>query len=87
VETIQGRRVFKGGNYMREHGSYKSVNIAARVLFFWIQIAGYWIKQLLRHQELKNLRLYDYLYFKTKMGVAGLTFEPHPPNSETLYNF
>ena len=25
--------------------------------------------------------------FKTKMGVAGLIFEPHPPNFENLYNF
>ena len=22
-----------------------------------------------------------------KMGVAGLIFEPHPPNFENLYNF
>ena len=27
-----------------------------------------------------------YGYFKTKMGVAGLMFEPHPPNFENLYN-
>ena len=27
------------------------------------------------------------LIFQTKMGVAGLIFAPHPPNSETLYNF
>ena len=25
-------------------------------------------------------RIYGYLYFNTKMGVAGLMFEPHPPN-------
>jgi hypothetical protein len=23
----------------------------------------------------------------TKMGMAGLMFEPHPPNFENLYNF
>ena len=28
-----------------------------------------------------------YTYFKTKMGVAGLVFEPHPPNIEYLHNF
>ena len=25
--------------------------------------------------------------FKTKMGVTGLMFEPHPLNFENLYNF
>ena len=24
---------------------------------------------------------------QTKMGVAGLIFEPHPPNFENIYNF
>ena len=32
-------------------------------------------------------RIYGYLYFETKMGVAGLMIEPHPPNFEKLYNF
>ena len=27
------------------------------------------------------------VYFKTKMSVAGVVFEPHPPNFEDLYNF
>ena len=27
------------------------------------------------------------LYFKTKIGVAGLMLEPHPPNFENLYIF
>ena len=31
--------------------------------------------------------IYDYLYFKTKMGVAGLMFEPHPPNFEIYTTF
>ena len=31
--------------------------------------------------------LTGYLYFKTKMGMAGLIFEPHPPNFENIYNF
>ena len=26
-------------------------------------------------------------FMATKMGVAGLVFEPHPPNFENLYNF
>ena len=34
-----------------------------------------------------KLMVYGHLYFKTKMGVAGLMFEPHPPNFEKLYNF
>ena len=29
----------------------------------------------------------DDLYFKTKMGVAGLIFEPHPPNFGNQYIF
>ena len=28
-----------------------------------------------------------YSYSKTKMGVAGVIFVPHPPNFEKLYNF
>ena len=28
---------------------------------------------------LQNWRIYGYLYFKTKMGLAGLIFEPYPP--------
>ena len=28
-----------------------------------------------------------YLCFKTKMGIAGWIFEPHPSNFEILYNF
>ena len=27
------------------------------------------------------------LYSKTKIGIAGVIFEPHPPNFENLYNF
>ena len=30
---------------------------------------------------------YGYLYFKTKMDMASIMFEPHPPNFENLYNF
>ena len=26
-------------------------------------------------------------FMATKMGVAGLVFEPHPPNFENFYNF
>ena len=37
--------------------------------------------------QLQNWQIYGYLYFKTKMGVAGVIFEPHPPNFENLYNF
>ena len=40
-----------------------------------------------RKSETKNWHIYGYLYSKTKMGVAGLIFEPHPPNFENLYNF
>ena len=29
----------------------------------------------------------EYFYSKTKMGMAGVIFEPHPPNFENLYNF
>ena len=32
-------------------------------------------------------RIYGYLYIKTKIGVAGLIFEPHPPNFENVYIF
>ena len=38
-------------------------------------------------QKDSNRRIYGYLYIKTKMGVAGLIFEPHPPNFENQYNF
>ena len=39
-------------------------------------------------RDIKQIwRIYGYLYFKTKMGVSGLMFEPHPPNFEKLYNF
>ena len=31
--------------------------------------------------------LYGYLYIKTKIGMAGLIFQPHPPNFENQYNF
>jgi hypothetical protein len=31
--------------------------------------------------------MYGNLYFKTKMGDAGLMFEPHPSNFEKFYNF
>ena len=27
------------------------------------------------------------VYIKTKMGVAGLIFEPHPPDFKNPYNF
>ena len=36
---------------------------------------------------LENWRIYGYLNVKIKMGVAGLIFEPHPPNFENQYNF
>ena len=34
-------------------------------------------------RDIKN----GYLNVKIKMGVAGLIFEPHPPNFENQYNF
>jgi hypothetical protein len=36
-------------------------------------------------REKNNIQIY-YLYIKTKMGGAGVIFEPHPPNFENLYN-
>jgi hypothetical protein len=38
-------------------------------------------------KNLFNIIVYSYLYSKSKMGVAGVIFEPHPPNFENLYNF
>ena len=47
----------------------------------------YPISQLFKSKR-RGLQLqYGCLYLKTKMGLAGLMFEPHPPNFENLYNF
>ena len=40
-----------------------------------------------RSLYLKNWRIYGQLYLKTKMGVASLVFDPHPPNFANLHNF
>ena len=40
--------------------------------------------QTWRGLQLQYRRIYSYLYFKTKMGVADVIFEPHPPNFENL---
>ena len=36
---------------------------------------------------LQNWRIYGVLYFKTKMGMAGLFFEPYPPYFANQCNF
>ena len=36
---------------------------------------------------LQNWQIYGHLNVKIKMGMAGLIFEPRPPNFENLYNF
>ena len=45
-------------------------------LFF--KVTGVWLKNWACHAHLK---------FKIEMGVAGLIFEPHPPNFQNQYNF
>ena len=37
--------------------------------------------------EDSRCKIDGYLYIKTKMSMAGLIFEPHPPNFENQYNF
>jgi hypothetical protein len=37
--------------------------------------------------SIKKSLTYGYLYIKTKMGMAGVIFEPHPPNFKNIYNF
>ena len=45
------------------------------------------LKSKNRGYDQQNWRIYGYLHFKTKMGVAGLLFEPRPPDFENLYTF
>ena len=40
-----------------------------------------------RSLYLQNWRIYGLLYLKTKMGMASLIFDPHPPNFANLHNF
>ena len=49
----------------------------------------YSISELFKRRGLllQNWQKYGNLYIKTKMGVAGLIFEPHPSNFENQYNF
>ena len=49
-----------------------------------------WPKLQLALDALSNQKILKgvyYLYIKTKMDVAGLIFQPHPPNFENQYNF
>ena len=45
-------------------------------IFF--KVTGVWLKNWACHAHLK---------FKIEMGMAGLVFEPHPPNFQNQYNF